>query len=91
MLNFMFWLIFGFLTGWIGAILAGAQGGRIRTLPIVLAGTVGGFIGGASTQALFDSSLTAHYNPTSLLGAVFLASVMVVIATLSMQEPTSDQ
>ncbi len=89
MLNVIFWIIFGFLTGWVSAILAASDGREARTAPLILAGVVGGVVGGASIQLLTTGTLAAEYNPSSLFGAVFLAAVMTAIATLLRQEPTS--
>lgn len=89
MLNVLFWIIFGFLTGWIGVILASTEKDHPRTAPIILAGVIGGTVGGASVQLLTASSLTTTHSPISLFGAVLLAAIMVLIAAMLSQEPTS--
>ena len=76
MLNVIFWLIFGLLVGWIGAILVSAN--AAGTHRMVLGGILGAVLGGSCAQMVGSGDfLLSRSDPTSIAAAVVGAIVFV--------------
>lgn len=81
MINFIVWILFGALAGWIASMITktNEQQGAIGN---ILTGIVGAFIGGFIVRSLTDSDVEG-FNLVSLLvavlGAVLLISVLKFI------------
>jgi uncharacterized membrane protein YeaQ/YmgE (transglycosylase-associated protein family) len=88
MLNIAFWVVFGFLTGWIGEILVGPT--ARRTVLIVLSGVFGGMVGGAFIQLLTEGNIMTTYNPNSLFGATLIAIIAVSLVTRTTNPRSAD-
>ena len=86
MLNVIFWLIFGALIGWIGAILISAS--AEHTPRIVLTGVLGALIGGTCAQFVGSGELLlSRPDPTSIVGAVTGAIVLLALVHMLTNQP----
>ena len=76
-MNFILWLIFGGLAGWIASKIMGtdAQQGIIMN---IIVGIIGAFIGGWLSSALFNRPLTG-FDVVSFLIAVIGACILIFI------------
>ena len=76
MLNITVWLVFGALTGWIGAL----ADNRASIIPLVVLGAIGAFFGGLLTRYVMGSN--SALNGSSLIGAIFGAIIITIIFQL---------
>ena len=87
MLNICFWIIFGFLTGWTGALIKSHS--ETQAFAVATAGVCGGALGGALIQIVSRQQLIAAYNPESIVGATILAIIIVALTMLRGERQTS--
>jgi len=80
MINFIAWIIFGALAGWIASIImkTNAQQGAIANIVV---GIVGAFIGGFVVRLLTGNEVNG-FNLTSLLVAVLGAVILLAIVKM---------
>lgn len=79
-MNFIIWIIFGALAGWIASMVMGTDGQQGAVMNIVL-GIVGAFIGGFIFN-MFGASGVSGFNVYSLLVAVLGAVVLIWLAKI---------
>lgn len=82
MLAILFWIAFGVLVGWVAAILQDEQHPQrigVYLLAGMLGGLVGGYGGGLLTPGLYDF----HTGSTNITFAVFGATAFVMLARLA--------
>jgi uncharacterized membrane protein YeaQ/YmgE (transglycosylase-associated protein family) len=78
MLNILFWIAIGALSGWIGYLATRTnEPGPIKIYLAV--GSIGGLIGGLSAQALGFAESTASIDPTSILNALIASALLIVL------------
>ena len=79
-MNFVVWIIFGALAGWIASMIMGANA-RMGALANIVVGIVGALIGGFIMNAFGAQGVTG-FNITSLIVAVLGAVVLLFLAGL---------
>lgn len=80
MINFIAWIIFGALAGWIASMImkTNAQQGAIGN---IIVGIVGAFIGGFIVRLLTGNEVSG-FNLTSLLVAILGAVILLAIVKM---------
>lgn len=78
MLSICFWVAFGAIVGWVGAILREDNESPHASLLVCL-GIVGGVIGGLGGSLLDAPSVTYQTSATDIMFAVFGASLLVMM------------
>ncbi len=80
-MNFIAWIIFGALAGWIASIIMGTNE-RQGCLLNVVVGVVGAFIGGFIMQFLTGNPFDLRFNLPSLLVAIGGSVVLLFVMGL---------
>jgi uncharacterized membrane protein YeaQ/YmgE (transglycosylase-associated protein family) len=80
-MNFILWIIFGAIAGWIASIIMGrnAQMGAIANIVV---GIVGALIGGFLMNNVFGAPGVTGFNLTSLVVAVVGAVILLFLVGL---------
>jgi len=76
--NFIAWIIFGALAGWVASKIAGTSERQGCILDIVI-GIVGAFIGGMIVQFLTNQPFQAGFNLSSFIVAVLGAVLLLAL------------
>ncbi|HTE21900.1 MAG TPA: GlsB/YeaQ/YmgE family stress response membrane protein [Candidatus Limnocylindria bacterium] len=76
MLNVVFWIVAGALSGWIGR-LATRTNENEHLIPYLAVGIAGGLLGGFIAQSLGGGTNSGSLNPESILNALFMSAVVV--------------
>ena len=79
-MNFIVWIIFGALAGWIASMVMGANA-KMGALANIVVGIVGALIGGFIMNAFGAQGVTG-FNITSLIVAVLGAVVLLFLVGL---------
>lgn len=80
-MNFIVWIIFGALAGWIASMIMGANA-RMGALANIVVGIVGALIGGFLMTNVFGAQGVTGFNLTSLLVAIGGAVILLFLAGL---------
>jgi len=79
MLNFLMWLIFGAIAGWIASLIMGTNRSQGLLMDIIM-GIVGAFIGGFLSSWLLNRPVTNNpFDIVSLLIAIVGAIILTLI------------
>lgn len=68
-MNFILWIIFGALAGWIASMIAGTNE-RQGAIGNIVVGILGSVVGGFIMQTVFNTNVEEGFNLWSLLVAV---------------------
>ncbi len=79
-MNFIIWIVFGALAGWIASLIMKTDGQQGPLLNIV-AGIIGAFLGGIIMNAIGQSGVSG-FNLYSLLVSIGGAVVLIAIVRL---------
>jgi uncharacterized membrane protein YeaQ/YmgE (transglycosylase-associated protein family) len=79
-MNWLVWIIFGALAGWIASIIMG-KNKRMGAIANIIVGIVGAFIGGYIME-FFGASGVTGFNPYSLFVAILGAVVLLWVVGL---------
>ena len=79
-MNFLVWIIFGALAGWIASIIMG-KNNKMGALANIVVGIIGAFLGGYIMQ-FFGARGVTGFNLPSLLVALVGAVVLLFIVGL---------
>ena len=79
-MNFIVWIIFGALAGWIASIITG-KNRRMGAIANIVVGIVGAFIGGW-IMSFFGGQGVTGFNIPSLLVAILGAVVLIGVVGL---------
>ena len=79
-MNFLVWIIFGAIAGWIASIITG-RNKKMGAIANIIVGIIGAFIGGYIMQ-LFGVQGVTGFNLPSLLVAIVGAVVLLFIVGL---------
>lgn len=77
MLNIIFWIIAGLISGWIG-YLASRRDVNADFVPFAIVGVVGGIIGGGASRQLGISAAPVAIDAESIFNALFVSAVFIV-------------
>ncbi len=77
-MNFIVWIIFGALAGWIASMIMGANA-RMGALANIVVGIVGALIGGFLMTNVFGAQGVTGFNLTSLLVAIVGAVILLFL------------
>ena len=77
-MNFIVWIIFGALAGWIASMVMG-KNAQMGALANIVVGIVGALIGGFLMTNVFGAQGVTGFNLTSLLVAVVGAVVLLFL------------
>ncbi len=81
MIDFIIWIVLGFLAGFIAkAILPGPDGGGFILTTIL--GIIGAFVGGFIGRAFFNTGANINDGSFSLMGLVFAVIGAVVVLAI---------
>ncbi|MBM3180744.1 MAG: GlsB/YeaQ/YmgE family stress response membrane protein [Chloroflexi bacterium] len=79
-MNFLVWIIFGALAGWIASIIMG-KNAKMGAIANIIVGILGAFIGGYIMD-FFGAGGVTGFNFTSLLVAIVGAVVLLFVVGL---------
>lgn len=79
-MNFLVWIIFGALAGWIASIIMG-KNKQMGTLANIVVGIIGAFLGGYIMQ-FFGAQGVTGFNLPSLFVAIVGAVVLLFVVGL---------
>jgi len=79
-MNFLVWIIFGAIAGWIASIVMG-KNRQMGAIANIIVGIIGAFLGGYIMQ-LFGAQGVTGFNLPSLLVAIVGAVVLLFIVGL---------
>ncbi|MBK8616250.1 MAG: GlsB/YeaQ/YmgE family stress response membrane protein [Anaerolineales bacterium] len=79
-MDFLVWIIFGAIAGWIASIIM-KKNKKMGAIANIVVGIIGAFLGGYIMQ-LLGVEVEAGFNFTSLLVAIFGAVVLLFILGL---------
>ena len=79
-MNFLVWIIFGALAGWIASIVMG-RNKQMGAIANIIVGIIGAFIGGW-LMSLFGAQGVTGFNLTSLVVAILGAVVLLFVVGL---------
>ncbi|MDD2921908.1 MAG: GlsB/YeaQ/YmgE family stress response membrane protein [Anaerolineales bacterium] len=79
-MNFLVWIIFGALAGWLASIIMG-KNKKMGAIANIVVGIVGAFIGGYIME-FFGAQGVTGFNFTSLLVAILGAVVLLFVLGL---------
>lgn len=82
-MNFILWIIFGALAGWIASIIMG-KNKQMGAIANIVVGIIGAFIGGWIMQ-YFGAQGVTGFNLPSLLVAIVGAVVLLFVVGLVMR------
>jgi uncharacterized membrane protein YeaQ/YmgE (transglycosylase-associated protein family) len=77
-MNFIVWIIFGALAGWIASMVMG-KNAQMGALANIVVGIVGALIGGFLMTNVFGAQGVTGFNLTSLLVAVVGAVILLFL------------
>ena len=80
-MNFIVWIIFGALAGWIASMIMGANA-RMGALANIVVGIVGAIIGGFLMTNVFGAQGVTGFNLMSLLVAIVGAVILLFLVGL---------
>jgi len=78
MVDILFWIATGVLSGWIGYLASWTKGSD-RVRPYLLVGVVGGVLGGTLTHETTATKGMLSLDPTSIFNALIASALMVTI------------
>lgn len=77
-MNFITWIIFGAISGWLASVLMKSDGGLLSD---ILMGIIGAIVGGFVFNSLGQSGVTG-FNVYSILVSVLGASLVIFLGRL---------
>lgn len=77
-MNWLSWIIFGGIAGWIASLIAGTNNRQGCILNIAV-GIVGAFVGGVIMEALTGNPFTFDFSPRSFVVAVIGAVIFLAL------------
>ena len=77
-MNFITWIIFGAISGWLASVLMKSDGGLLTD---ILMGIIGAIVGGFVFNSLGQSGVTG-FNVYSILVSVLGASLVIFLGRL---------
>lgn len=80
-MNFIVWIIFGALAGWIASMIMG-KNAQMGALANIVVGIVGALIGGFLMTNVFGAQGVTGFNITSLLVAIAGAVILLFLVGL---------
>jgi uncharacterized membrane protein YeaQ/YmgE (transglycosylase-associated protein family) len=80
-MNFLAWIIFGALAGWIASMIMG-KNRQMGALANIIVGIIGAFLGGWLMSSVFGAQGVTGFNFPSLLVAIVGAVVLLLIVGL---------
>jgi len=80
-MNFIAWIIFGALAGWIASMIMG-KNKQMGAIANILVGIVGALLGGWLMSFLFGTQGATGFNITSLIVAIIGAVVLLFVVGL---------
>jgi uncharacterized membrane protein YeaQ/YmgE (transglycosylase-associated protein family) len=80
-MNFILWIIFGAIAGWIASIVMG-RNAQMGALANIVVGIVGALIGGFLMTNVFGAQGVTGFNLTSLIVAILGAIVLLFLVGL---------
>jgi uncharacterized membrane protein YeaQ/YmgE (transglycosylase-associated protein family) len=80
-MNFIVWIIFGALAGWIASIIMG-RNAQMGALANIIVGIIGAFLGGWIMTTFFGAQGVTGFNLPSMLVAILGAVVLLFIVGL---------
>lgn len=80
-MNFIVWIIFGALAGWIASMIMG-KNAQMGALANIVVGIVGALIGGFLMTNVFGAQGVTGFNITSLLVAIGGAVILLFLVGL---------
>src|SRR5215211_870778 len=80
-MNFILWIIFGAIAGWIASIIMG-RNAQMGALANIVVGIVGALIGGFLMNNVFGAQGVTGFNLTSLIVAILGAVVLLFLVGL---------
>jgi uncharacterized membrane protein YeaQ/YmgE (transglycosylase-associated protein family) len=80
-MNFIVWIIFGALAGWIASMIMG-KNKQMGAIANILVGIVGALLGGWLMSFLFGTQGVTGFNITSLIVAIIGAVVLLFVVGL---------
>lgn len=79
MINFILWIVFGALVGWIASIIMKSNA-SMGALANIIAGIVGSFVGGWVMSLFGQEVAQGQFNIPSMLTAILGACIVIFIA-----------
>jgi uncharacterized membrane protein YeaQ/YmgE (transglycosylase-associated protein family) len=80
-MNFILWIIFGAIAGWIASIIMG-RNAQMGALANIVVGIVGALIGGFLMTNVFGGPAVTGFNLTSLIVAILGAVILLFLVGL---------
>lgn len=80
-MNFILWIVFGALAGWIASMIMGANA-RMGALANIVVGIVGAVIGGFLMTNVFGAPGVTGFNLPSMLVAIVGAVILLFLVGL---------
>ena len=80
-MNFILWIIFGAIAGWIASMIMG-RNAQMGALANIVVGIVGALIGGFLMSNVFGAPGVSGFNLTSLIVAILGAVVLLFLVGL---------
>ena len=80
-MNFILWIVFGALAGWIASMIMGANA-RMGALANIVVGIVGAVIGGFLMTNVFGAPGVTGFNLPSMLVAILGAVILLFLVGL---------
>jgi uncharacterized membrane protein YeaQ/YmgE (transglycosylase-associated protein family) len=80
-MNWLWWIIFGGLAGWIATILTG-QNARFGIIGNIIIGIIGAYLGGWLSSRLFGGPVVTGFDLRSFVVAVIGSIVLLFIISL---------
>ena len=80
-MNFILWIIFGAIAGWIASIIMG-RNAQMGALANIVVGIVGALIGGFLMNNVFGAPGVSGFNLTSLIVAILGAVILLFLVGL---------
>jgi len=80
-MNFLAWIIFGALAGWIASMIMG-RNRQMGALANIIVGIIGAFLGGWIMTNFFGAQGVTGFNLPSMLVAIVGAVVLLLIVGL---------
>jgi uncharacterized membrane protein YeaQ/YmgE (transglycosylase-associated protein family) len=80
-MNFIAWILFGALAGWIASMIMG-RNSQMGALANIIVGIIGAFLGGWIMTSFFGAQGVTGFNFPSMLVAILGAVVLLFIVGL---------
>ncbi len=77
-MNWLSWIIFGGIAGWVASLIAGTNNRQGCILNIVV-GIVGAFVGGVIMQSLTGAPFDFDFSPQSFVVAVIGSVILLAL------------